>query len=84
MLRLYFQPREKLKNAGCLDNIKYNKNNDRYNIDDTKDCAMFIMNFIALSMPDDFTYKLVEVESEPINGWWNDELNHQFGYGLYK
>ena len=42
------------------------------------------MNFIALSMPNDFEYKLVEKEDyKPINGWWNDELNEQFGYGLF-
>ena len=41
------------------------------------------MNFIALSMPEDFTYKLIEQEYEYINGYWNDELNHQFGYGLF-
>lgn len=41
------------------------------------------MNFIALSMPEDFTYKLTESEIEPINGDWNGELNVQFGYGLF-
>lgn len=78
-----------LKDAGCLNDIEYEEckndynNETRYRILDTKACAMLIMNFISLSMPDDFTYKPVEVESEPINGWWNDELNHQFGYGLF-
>ena len=41
------------------------------------------MNFIALSMPEDFTYKLIESEIEPINGYWNGELNAQVGYGLF-
>ena len=41
------------------------------------------MQFIALSMPEDFKYEFFEIESDPINGWWNNELNVQFGYGLF-
>lgn len=48
-----------------------------------EDAADIIMRFIALSMPRDFTYKECALKAEPINGWWNDELNVQFGYGIY-
>lgn len=48
-----------------------------------EECALLIMNFISISMPEDFTYTLVEDKVEPINGWWNPELNCQFGYGLF-
>jgi hypothetical protein len=87
---------EILKDNGCFKGIlddeflqDINPENDDYeeeleNIDFTKeDAAMIIMNFIALSMPEDFTYSLVKQEIEPINGWWNPELNVQFGYGLF-
>lgn len=73
-----------LKTEGCLDNIDYHAEDGEYFIEGCSECAILIMNFIALSMPNDFEYKLVEKEDyEPINGWWNDELNEQFGYGLF-
>ncbi len=73
-----------LNNANCLDGIEYYEEDGSYYIDDYKDCAKLIMNFIAVSMPQDFTYKLVqEPKIEPINGLWNDELNVTFGYGLF-
>lgn len=53
---------------------------EQYNVDQA---AEIIMRFIKLSMPDDFKYKFVEIDATPINGWWNDELNVQFGYGLF-
>ena len=42
------------------------------------------MKFIGLSMPQDWKYEhYIDDEIEPINGWWNKDLNVQFGYGLY-
>lgn len=73
-----------LKTAGCLDNIDYYEEDGECFIEECSECASLIMNFIALSMPSDFEYKPVEeVKYEAINGWWNDELNEQFGYGLF-
>lgn len=48
-----------------------------------KDVAEILMRFIALSLPDDFTWKESLRHSEPINGWHTPKLNHQFGYGIY-
>ena len=76
-----------LKNAGVLKGVNYeirlNKSSgkERYFIESVNDCATVVMNFIAISMPDDFTYTLID--PEPINGYWNDELNDMFGYGLF-
>lgn len=55
---------------------------------DLVDCefaADLIMKFISLSMPEDFHYEFVESvdPAEPINGWWNSELNDTFCYGLF-
>ena len=52
--------------------------------DRNEDASRLIMDFISLSMPEDFEYKIVTIEAEPINGWWNSELNEQFGYGLHQ
>lgn len=59
-----------------------------YHLDDTysfepKSASDLMMRFIKLSMPSDWDYTLDKDEYEPINGWWNDDLNVQFGYGLY-
>lgn len=74
---------EILNQAGCFDEIDYYEDGDEYYIEEDEDCAKLIMNFISLSMPEDFTYKLIKQDYECINGFWNDELNHQFGYGLF-
>lgn len=53
---------------------------------DPEDCADLIMRFIALSMPKDFVYSFADIglqKATPINGYWNKELNVQFGYGLF-
>ena len=50
---------------------------------DTEEAAEIIMKFIALSLPDDFKYEFCKLDAEPINGYWNGELNCQFGYGLF-
>lgn len=49
---------------------------------ETKDVADIIMKFISYSMPNDFFYRYHQIESTPINGWW-DDLNVQFGYGIF-
>ena len=41
------------------------------------------MWFVSYSMPNDFEYKQVTFEAEPIVGYWNDGLNHQIGYGVF-
>ncbi len=47
--------------------------------------ANLIMRFIAASMPADFEYQMAkDFDIEPLNGWWNKNLNVQFGYGLYE
>lgn len=74
---------EILNKAGCFKGIEYEKDRDRYYVNNLKDCAKLIMNFIALSMPKDFRYKLVkERKVESINSW-NHELRQHFGYGLF-
>lgn len=51
---------------------------------EAEDVADLVMRFISLSMPNDFVYIKVENEVEPINGWWDKNLNCQFGYGIYQ
>lgn len=53
-------------------------------ITEPEDVADIIMRFIALSMPEDFIYERQVTVCEPINGWWNSELNASFGYGIYR
>lgn len=54
---------------------------ERY--DDPKPFADLILRFISLSMPKDFKYQEVSEKKLPaLNGWWNDKLNVQFGYGI--
>ena len=75
-----------LNEAGCFKDILYGRDNfdeEGYSIEDIGDCVKLIMNFIAISMPDDFSYKLVK-DCESINGYHNDELNDTFGYGLFE
>lgn len=44
------------------------------------DFSSFWWAFVKISLPD-LTYQRVTFEH--INGYWNDELNVQFGYGLF-
>lgn len=73
-----------LDKAGCLNRIDV-KENDKslYDIDTLEECASVIMNFIALSMPEGFAYKIIQENYPCINGYWNNNLNVQFGYGLF-
>lgn len=74
-----------LDKAGCFDGIYVEKTDKgRYYIEDLEECARLIMNFIALSMPDNFAYKIVKENYPCINGYWNKNLNSQFGYGLFE
>lgn len=79
-----------LYKAGCFNGIPFKKLNKgekiRYYIEDRSDCAMLVMNFIALSMPQNFHYHPIKINKkadDTINGLWNNELNTTFGYGLF-
>jgi len=55
---------------------------------DADNFAELIMEFIKLSLPDltyeEAPFKKSELKTMPaINGWWNPDLNVQFGYGLF-
>lgn len=55
---------------------------------EAEDFAELILDFIKLSMPEDFEFKEAAFKNSelkditPLNGWWNKELNVQFGYGI--
>ena len=52
-------------------------------IDDTSHFVELLMAFIELSVPG-LEYSIVKQEDIPaLNGYWNDNLNVQFGYGLF-
>lgn len=74
-----------LNKADCFKNVKYTIEDEIYCVvDNLENCAKLIMNFISLSMPKDFAYQLLKNDNyEPINGYWNSDLNVQFGYGLF-
>lgn len=78
-----------LNKAGCLNGIEVEENDsgyciDRMYCDEYYSCAQVIMNFIALSMPEDFTYKIIEVEQEyPCINGYGDGMSILFGYGLF-
>lgn len=67
-----------LNEAGCFTDIPYILVgfDEACIIEKDEDCAKLIMNFIAVSMPNDFSYKLLD-DCESING------NCDFGYALY-
>lgn len=73
-----------LNKAGCFDGICVEETDEgRYYIEEREECARLIMNFISLSMPDDFSYQIIKENYPCINGYWNHNLNVQFGYGLF-
>lgn len=54
--------------------------------DDDNDAIFLYLwtEFVKLSLPDLIINKIAEDNSIPvINGYWNDNLNVSFGYGLY-
>lgn len=73
-----------LEKAGCLNGIDVEENDrGRYYIETLEECATVMMNFISLSMPEGFTYKIIQENYPCINGYWDRNLNVQFGYGLF-
>jgi hypothetical protein len=71
----------------------FNINIEKYvesDSDDYIDCENFIIlliDFIKLSLPDlkleEASFKKSELKDmPPVNGWWNEQLNCQFGYGV--
>ena len=63
--------------SGCFENVGYEDSDGERVIWEDEDRAILIMNFIALSMPEDFTYEVANEKNEKINNGW------LFGYGLY-
>ncbi len=39
--------------------------------------------FISLSLPD-FQFKIIKDDTPTINGYWSEDFNESFGYGLYE
>lgn len=58
-------------------------------ISEPEQFAELILRFIRISLPDlkweEAAYKRSEIrhEIQPLNGYWNPDLNVQFGYGIY-
>lgn len=50
----------------------------------TEQAFEIIMRFIALSMPEDFTFEQIVFEAASINAENNGELNVTMGYGLFE
>lgn len=55
----------------------------------TENFLTLLIDFIKLSLPDltlqEASFKKSELKNIPaVNGWWNKELNCQFGYGLFE
>lgn len=55
---------------------------DRY-FEGTHHFVETLLWFIGLSMPSDFHYEFAKKDGEYLNGYWNNNLNVQFGYGLF-
>ena len=61
----------------------YEKHQDEeVNIDGCEHFIEILMKFIKLSLPD-MEYKIVKNDVPFLNGFWNKDLNVQFGYGLF-
>lgn len=84
---------KKLKAVG-LDVSKYAINDEDDEQEQGEFCfetdgfALLLMEFIKLSLSDltyeEAAFKKSELKTiPPINGWWNKDLNVQFGYGLF-
>lgn len=78
-----------LNDAGCFDGIDVEEDgNGRFSVVTLdgcvlEECAKVIMNFIALSMPESFSYQIIRENYPCINGYQNDNLNVEFGNGLF-
>ena len=51
--------------------------------DGSEHFVKILMKFIKLSVPS-FEYSIVKEEVPVLNGYWNPNLNVQFGYGLFE
>lgn len=49
----------------------------------TETVFKLFMWFISYSMPKDFEWEELNLEAEPIVGYWNKGLNQQIGYGVF-
>lgn len=58
------------------------KPDDLVRIDDVNHFTKIWIKFVQLSLPD-LILTPIEDDVPVINGWWNKNLNVQFGYGLY-
>lgn len=68
-----------LKDHGCdLDEIL--ANGQYLEVDSFTSLLLW---FIGLSMPTDWICERIVSEGEYLNGFWNNNLNVQFGYGLF-
>lgn len=62
----------------------YNKKEDLAPIDGVDHFVELWIKFVKLSLPDLILERIEEKEIIPsINGYWNKNLNCQFGYGLF-
>jgi hypothetical protein len=65
-----------------FDNDSYDKVNELAPIDGVEHFAELWVKFVKLSLPD-LEMEMVKDEVPSINGWWDKNLNVQFGYGLF-
>jgi hypothetical protein len=62
---------------------------DENNYIDVNDFCELVIDFIKISLPDltleEASFKKSELRTIPaVNGWWNNTLNIQIGYGLFE
>lgn len=50
---------------------------------DSDDFTNILLAFIGLSMPNDWEWSFIDDSNTYLNGFWNKNLNVQFGYGLF-
>jgi hypothetical protein len=56
---------------------------EEYYIEGSEEFLKLLMAFIKLSIPD-LKYEITGEDLEYLNGYWNKDLNVQFGYGLFE
>jgi hypothetical protein len=81
------EAKQALKDAGfdVEKHFAFGMDQDGEQIEDNDVIFLYLWTeFVKLSLPDLIINKIPEDESIPvINGYWNGNLNVQFGYGLY-
>jgi hypothetical protein len=81
------EAKQALRDAGfdVEKHFAYGMDEDNDQIEDNDVIFLYLWTeFVKLSLPDLIINKIAEDNSIPvINGYWNDNLNVQFGYGLY-